>query len=286
MLSGSGLLRLLVLTTLLLSACEKDIAWPLENLTEDYIVVDGTITSETKIQEIRLLKPALNPNDGPVTVNDAGILVSTDDKVYSFNEDISRPGYYLSDEAFAGKPGKTYSLFINRNNTIISAKSIMMPAADFDFLRYVRQGGTKLFRIVWVANPYNAKRPAMYEILLDWSAVPGYENMDPLETRARLLYYTLPTLDVSQIFAPAMEAVLFPPGTVITEKRYSLSASHAEYIRALLAETNWQGGLFNSAPASLPTNLSGNGIGYFGACAITTKTEIARNIFPQAENAE
>jgi len=286
MASGSGFFRFIAFAALLLTSCEKETSWPLQNPAEDFVVVDGTITSITGIQEIRLLKPVANPNDIPEAVTDAGILVSTEEKVYLFHEDPSRPGYYLSDEPFAGKTGRTYSLIINRNNTIISAKTTMVPAADFIFLRYVRQGETKKYRIVWVANPYNAKRPAMYEILLDWSAVPGYENMAPEDTKARLLYYTLPTLDVSQIFAPAMEAVLFPPGTVITEKRYSLTQSHAEYIRALLSETNWQGGLFNSAPASLPTNLSGNGLGYFGACAVTSKTEIARSIFPLTENAE
>jgi len=277
---GSGFFRFLTLTALLMTGCEKETAWSPENLSASYVVVDGTITNELKIQEIRLIKPANSPNEEPGAITGADILVSTEDKVYTFTQDQERPGYYLSEEAFAGKAGMTYSLIVNHNNTIISAKTGMVQATDFIFLRYVRQSSTKLFRIVWVANPYNAKRPAMYEILLDWSAVPGYENMAPEDTKARLLYYTLPTLDVSQIFAPAMEAVLFPPGTVITEKRYSLTQGHAEYIRALLSETNWQGGLFNSAPANLPTNLSGNGLGYFGACAITTKTEIARSLIP------
>jgi hypothetical protein len=87
----------------------------------------------------------------------------------------------------------------------------------------------------------------------------------------------LPTLDVSQMFAPAMETVLFPKGTIITEKRYSLSTQHAAFIRALLAETNFQGGLFNSVPSNLPVNLSNNGIGFFGASAVTIKTRVAGN---------
>jgi len=278
MLTRSNLFYLILLTSLVFAACEKQTDWPLQDLSEEYIVVDGNITNEAKIQEIRLLKPVSNPNDLPEAVSGADVLISTEENVYSFKEDPTRKGYYQSEEIFAGKVGRIYSLIINQNNRIISAKTNMVQTTDFVFLRYIRQGNTKLFRIIWVANPYNAKRPAMYEILLDWSTVPGYENADPNETKARLLYYTLPTLDVSQIFAPAMEAVLFPPGTIITEKRYSLTMEHAEYIRALLSETNWQGSLFNSASANLPTNLSSPGIGYFGACAVTTKTEIARNI--------
>lgn len=270
----------ILLIFLLAASCEEETSWNLQDVTNDYVVVDGTITNELKTQQIRLSKPFANPNEIPEPISGAEILVSTNDEVYVFQEDLLKPGYYNSVEEFEGKAGKTYSLLINYNNRIISAKASHPQGAEFIFLRYARQNETKLFRIIWVANAYNAKRPAMYEILLDWSLVPGYENIDPDSARARLLYYTLPTLDVSEIFAPAMESVLFPPGTIITERRYSLTNEHAAYIRALLSETNWQGGLFNSAPANLPTNLSENGIGYFGACAVTSKTEIARNIFP------
>ncbi|MCO5267212.1 MAG: hypothetical protein M9948_15220, partial [Lentimicrobium sp.] len=69
--------------------------------------------------------------------------------------------------------------------------------------------------------------------------------------------------------------IRFPSGTTITERKYSLTTEHAAYLRALLSETTWQGGLFNTAPANLPTNLSGNGMGYFGICAVIQKTEIA-----------
>ncbi len=281
---GLYLILVTAITAMAFTACEQQAEWPLDVLSGDFIVVDGNITNEIKVQEIRLLKPVVSQSDEPEAVVGAGVIVSTDDKVYIFTEDQNRPGFYQSQEVFGGKTGKTYSLIVNHDNRIISAQATMVQNTEFIFLRYVRQNNTKLFRIVWVANPYNAKRPAMYEILLDWSSVPGYENADPDSTKARLLYYTLPTLDVSQIFAPAMETVLFPPGTLITEKRYSLAPAHAEYIRAMLSETNWQGGLFNSAAANLPTNLSNNGLGFFGACAVISKTDVARVIISSPLN--
>lgn len=273
----------LILTVLLLGSCEKETALNTQYSASDKIVIEGLITNEFKTQQIRLSRPFSKPNSLPETVSGADILVSSNVNVYRFREDPARPGFYLSEDEFAGEAGKSYSLLINTNNTIISAKANMVPGSDFAFMRYARHNKTNLFRIIWVANPYNAKRPAMYEILLDWSMVPGYEHAEPQTTKARLLYYTLPTLDVSQIFALAMESILFPPGTIITENRYSLTPEHAEYFRALLSETNWQGGLFNSVPANLPTNLSNNGIGYFGASVVTTKSEIARNIFPLSD---
>lgn len=260
----------------LLSGCEKAIDWPVAGDNNGYIVVDGMITNEYKTQELRLTKTISAPNDMPEVVSNAEVIVSTDDNVYTFSEDSTQPGRYISDLLFAGVAGKEYTLFINANNSIISAKAKMVAVSDFIFLKYAHQGNKDLFRITWVSNPYSAGNPAMYEVLLNWSAVPGYEALPPDSTSARLLYYTLPTLDVSQMFAPEMETVLFPPGTTITENKYALTTEHAAYIRALLAETNYQGGLFNSVPSNLPRNLSGRGIGYFSACTVISKTRIAR----------
>jgi hypothetical protein len=260
------------------TGCEREVSWPIENVANDFIVVEGIITNEFKQQTIKLTRTISAPNETPEPVTGAEVIVSTIDSVYTFSEDSTKPGVYNSNVPFAGIVSNEYTLFINATGNIITAKAIMPQGADFQFLRYNRQAGKgMLYNIVWVAGQYNAESPAMYEILLDWSIVPGYEGASYDSTHARLLHYTLPTLDVSQMFAPAMETVLFPKGTIITEKRYSLSTQHAAFIRALLAETNFQGGLFNSVPSNLPVNLSNNGIGFFGASAVTIKTRVAGN---------
>jgi hypothetical protein len=108
----------------------------------------------------------------------------------------------------------------------------------------------------------------MWEVLLDWSKVPGYQQTDSTKCKARLLFYTLSTLDVSEIFAPTVEKVSFPAGTTINEIRYSMTPEYAEFIREVLLETQWQGGLFNTIPSNVPTNLSSGGIGFFAVCGV------------------
>lgn len=274
------ILLYLLLTVSVLSGCEEQNDWAGNGLSDSSIVVEGMITSETEYQTVYLTKVSTIPGITPEVVSGAGVLVSSPDELYEFTEDPEQPGTYRSKIRFAGKQLRTYTLLINHNNNVITAKATMPVGREFVFLRYVKYGSTGLFRLVWVANTYNANRLAMYEVLLDWSMVDGYEHLPYEETHARLLYYTLPTLDVNQVFAPSSEMVLFPPGTHITEKRYSITESHAAFLRALLSETNWQGGLFNVASANLPTNLSNNARGYFSACAVTTKTDIARTILP------
>lgn len=266
---------ILLIICFLLPGCEKEVSWTVEDTVNKGIVVEGTITSEYKLQVIRLSNTIGSPNETPAPVSDAEIIVSTADSVYLFRKDSLRPGFYMSEKKFAGNPGSEYTLFISTGGRIISGKALMEPVSDFLFLSYGYNASGNLLEIRWVAEPYSPSEPAMYEILLDWSMVPGYIDLPYDSTSARLLFYTLPTLDVSQLFAPQMEKVLFPPGTIITERKYSLTAQHASYIRAVLAETNLQGGLFNSVPASVPLNLSNNALGYFSACDVIEKTMVS-----------
>jgi hypothetical protein len=270
------ILTLLVLF-LLVSSCEDKAEWDLTKGSKDFIVVDGIITNELKVQSISLSEPVDTINQRPNPVSGATILVSSDSAVYSFHEDTSNPGIYLSDKEFKGINNKTYSLLITSNGKVFSAKAILAsPNVIRYFVKYQKSESGEKYHITWVADPYNAVNPAIYEVLLDWSAVPGYENKNPDSCKFRLFYYALPTLDVSEIFAPAMEKITFPSGTMITERKYSITPDHAAFLRALLLETSWQGGFFNTAAANVPTNMSDGALGYFGACGVTEMQETAK----------
>lgn len=245
--------------------------------SHNFIVVDGIITNEKKVQIIRLSNPVDNLNDIPAPVTGATIIVTLQDSIYNFHELPGNLGTYVSNNEFAGQKNKIHSLFITVGSNVYSAKANMEAGALFSLFGYALNKETNLYHITKVYNnEFNPNRPAMFEILLNWSQVPGYQETDPEACKVRLLYYVLPTLDVSQVFAPDIEQVNFPSGTIIEEKRYSLTTEHAEFLRELLSETTWQGGLFNSAAANIPTNLSQGAVGYFGASSVTSRTEIAR----------
>ncbi len=265
-----------LLLILLLSSCEEQKDWVLQPGNTDFVVVDGIITNELKIQSVNLSKPLSGLNEKPMPVSGATMLVSSNQLVYNFHEDLLRPGTYVSDQAFAGIKNKTYSLLITSGNRVYSSKAVLAPPFDFVFLQYRKTTADKNYRITLVASAFHPMRPAMYEILLDWSAIPAYANVNPDSCKAKLLFYTLPTLDVSEVFAPSLEKTVFPAGTLITERRYSLTDEHAAFIRALLLETTWQGGFFNTASANVPTNLSDGAIGFFGASGVVEKQEVVK----------
>ena len=254
----------------LLASCVKEADWTLDPAPAPVVVVDGIITDAQGLQSIRLSYSVNDLNEDPAPVSEANVIISNEDSSWQLTEQPKYSGRYVTTPKFVAVPGKSYSLLISHNEKIYSAKSGMEAGKLFDPLQYKKNDGDSLYHIDWVASAFSEDFPAMWEVVLDWSQVPGYTGLDSNQTAARLLFYTLPTLDVGQIFAPPVESIAFPAGTVITENRYSLTAEHAEFIREMLMETSWQGGLFSSVPANVTTNLSAGAAGWFGACGRTS----------------
>jgi hypothetical protein len=253
---------------LLLVSCAKETDWQPEASTDDYIIIDGIITNEGTLHNVYLKYSRKNLDDDIVPISDAVVIVSNEDSTWQFSEDLAEPGKYTSERIITALTGKNYSLLVLIEGNIYSAQALMAPGKAFSELSYKKNEENNLYHIDFVASAFEEDDPAMWEIYLDWSAVPGYENTDPESCRKRLLFYTLTTLDVSQVFAPLVEDVSFPAGTRIDQRRYSLTSEHAEFIRSLLLETNWQGGVFPTDPANIQSNISEGGLGYFAVCAV------------------
>lgn len=252
------------------TACEKKTTWDLQSERSNLIVVDGMITNEKKEHTIKLTFPVQNLNDVPQPVTGAGVIISDFNSVDTLVETPANSGIYVTDSNFIATPGTQYSLLISFNNNVYTAKAILLNGINFNALEYDKNSENDLYHITYISSPYNAENYALWEVLLDWSNVQGYQQMNPDSCKARVLFYTLPTIDVSQVYSPQIEKISFPAGTLITEKRYSITAEHAQYIRAMLSETNWSGGLFDSAHSNVPTNMSEGAIGFFSACGVET----------------
>ena len=261
---------LLFILSLIFVSCEKQINWELKAKPNNFIVVDGIITDERKAQKVKLSFPVDQLNKEPMPVSGAIVLLSNEDFVYPLIENPAGSGFYKADSTFMALINKHYTLQIYYQNKFYSAKTGIISGISFSPLIYSKNSTDEMYHIDWVTNSFNTNNFAIFEVLLDWSLLPQYQNINPDSCKAKLYYYSLPTLDVSEVIAPGKQKVSFPLGTIITERRYSLTPEHAAYFRALLLETNWQGGLFDSERANLPTNLSAGAIGFFGACSVTS----------------
>lgn len=255
---------------LIIAGCVKKSDWEPPASSPDLIVVEGILTSESVRQSIRIHHSIQKLNEEPMPFSGANVIISNETNTYQLREDPQQAGTYLTDSIVVASLDKNYSLLILHQDVVYSAQSYMVAGKPFPELQYAKNDDDELYHVSYVASAFESEDPAMWEILLDWSTVPGYDHLDPETCKRKLLFYTLPTLDISQIFAPIMEQESFPAGTQIDQRRYSLNPEHAAFIRTLLLETSWQGGVFPSDPANVTTNISEGGIGFFGVCALNS----------------
>ena len=75
------------------------------------------------------------------------------------------------------------------------------------------------------------------------------------ENHALIYHYTLNSVDVNRIFCPDREHVRFPPGTIVYREKESVSRAYEEFLRGMLSETDWRGGVFDVLPGNARTNL-------------------------------
>jgi len=257
-----------MMVVLAFQGCVKEVSWPVKENTPGKIVVEAVLTDEAGPQKVVLSYPVAQLNQVPEPATGATVIVSDGDSAWTLTENPAGSGNYRTPPGFSAQMGKIHTLRISLNGKIYSAKASMAAGSYFPEVKCLKNEGNDLYHVDWVANAFSTASPAMWELILDWSKVEGYTRLDSMQTHARMLFYTLPTLDVSQVFAPVMESVNFPAGTIITERRYSITPEYAEFIREPLLETSWTGGLFNTAAADVTTNLSGGACGFFAVCAV------------------
>ena len=268
-------IKLIIFMVLIVTyGCEKETSLNIPASIEKSIVIEGMLTNESKAQEIKISWTVSGLNELPTPVSGALVKVSDGSNIVSFSEDIANPGIYKTTGNYSTTLGKTYYLTVIYAGKIYTATTLVEKGQYFEDLKYTKDVANNRYHITWVCDPYHAIKSAMYEVSLDWSNLPAYASKESSKCKAKMLFYTLPTIDVSQVFAPDKQVVEFPLNSQVVEKRYSLTPDYAQYVRALMLSTNWQGGYFDSAPANLPTNISGGAIGYFTAASVITSSFI------------
>lgn len=260
---------------LFLVNCEHKYDFYLEKSKDTTIVIEGMITNENKRQTIYISIVSSYQNSTRMPISGAAVAVTaSNDSSYYYIEDTLNLGTYVSEYPFVGVAGNIYYLNVKVNGTTYTAESNMLPVSPPEKITFVRNV-TGMMSIKHVAESFVADNPAMYRLDLDWSGVEGYKEYDPKLTKARLYYYSLTSVDVSQLFAPKTEKTEFPEGTMVIERKYSIDRNYELFLRSLLTETKWCGGYFDEAHGNLHTNIT-NGAGFFAACTVAIDTVYAK----------
>lgn len=255
------------LIAVLFYGCEKEISLNLSSEANMKVVINAMFTDETNENEVEIRWSIPQPNDIASPINDAQVILSSFDEVILFGLDSSKPGTYRAKTNL--RLQQEYTLTVSIDGQIYSARAELASGKAFNPPTFSYSSEEKLYYLDKVANPFDPSNPAIYQLEADWSEVTGYTQLPKEQTHALFYFFSLQTLDVSQLLPPPSEKIGFPAGTIIDIKRFALSQEHAEYWRQVLLETTWAGGLFATEPANVISNFSNNAAGWFGLCGTT-----------------
>lgn len=253
-----------IILILVFFSCEEKIDYDLNSKEIIRLVVEGMITNERKAHEVKLTLPVRNLNEIPQPVSGALVAITDQNNVHVLQEDTNNPGIYYTENDVQGVFGKVYSLYIQIGEYEFVGSSYMVPVEPIQPLKILSCPDDDSFYYV---ETEGIGDPFMMEIFYDWSSNSSCAGSN---CQAKSVVYHLNSIDVNEIFKPEQEVVCFPSGTIIKRKQYSLNNHHQSFIRAMMNETNWRGGLFDVERGNIPTNMSQGAIGYFAAATVVT----------------
>jgi hypothetical protein len=268
-----GAYGVILAATLLMFSCDDQVDWDLKYQELDLVVVDGKISSEAKAHEVRLSKPFYEMNGAPDPVSGAQVEINDGRQLHTLTEDSERPGVYLTDSLFAALPDQFYQLRILSGTKRITAVSIMAKVTPIQYMNVYRVQDDPPLLEVYIND---SDEPAILRLDLDWSHVPGYEALPDSANHAVIYHYTMNGVDVNKIFKPGQEHVRFPPGTIVFREKESVNGWYGEFLRGVLSETDWRGGMFDVLPGNARTNMEGEGIGFFTVAEVIRDTIVVR----------
>lgn len=255
---------------LILFACEETTEWTLTGGENGKLVVEAILTDEFKQQSISLSLSDNDLNGEPIGLNEALVNVEVNGSTIAFTTDSQVLGRYTSEVPFAVLDDLSYRLNVEWNDQLYTATSELSTVAPMPNISFLPYADTDSLRFAEFAPLYNANQQAMYEMRVDWSQLSN-----DVDAAAKLLFFTFSTIDVSALIRPVQDTVRFPRGSTVIARKYGLNDDFATYMRALAIETYWRGGIYYGAAASLPTNISNDGLGFFSTCAVLNDTLIA-----------
>jgi hypothetical protein len=263
------------LAVLLLWSCgEESIEWELKTGVPDLIVVEGVLTNKRNAHEVRISRPVADPSDTPEAVSHAIVAIFDGRNARLLTE--TSPGVYHTEPYIRAVINRLYTLYILYEGVEYSADSYLVPVQRMDPLRYHRvEGEQNLYEL----DLRESSDASMLEITLDWSHLPAYSIFPEEMTKARIVYYTVKSIDVNKMFSPEKERVFFPAGTRVIRRKYSMSPPQEDFVRTLMAETEWRGGIFDVQPGNVRTNLSDGAVGYFSVSTVVSDSTVIQPLY-------
>jgi len=262
------LIYLILLFSFSFQRCEEKTDFELANNGLNVLVVEGVLTNEQGSQMIRLSHPHSQQNGDAIPASGATVAVSDGTSTYPLSEKPIGSGEYYTDSTFRALFDQLYTLTINYQGRQYTAEDASKPVEALTAFQ-LEQSITLSDTLYSILMAPEGDEPSYTVYSIDWS---GTSRCKTPACQAELIYYDLKTIDVHEIYKPDKEDLLFPAGSTIVRKKYSMSDNYRSFLRSLLSETEWRGGIFDIERANAPTNLSEGAIGFFAISTMVSDT--------------
>jgi hypothetical protein len=242
-------------------SCEErtDVSIDVENT--NLIAVEAVVTNENISHTIRLTLPYQKQNGVSPGVN--GATVSISDGTSSIALTPGDSGRYSTPQ-MRFVSGKIYTLTILHNGRQFTAQDSSIPVEPLTALAYSNVDGGYRFNFFETGS-----QPHYINYDVNWNNTPSCISAT---CRAKLVYYDLKTIDAHKLFKPDQTDFTFPSQSTIVRRKFSVSDQYRSYLRSMLSETQWRGGVFDVQRDNAPTNLSDGAIGFFAVSTAVSDT--------------
>ena len=269
---------LLILIASILSGCQKVINIDL-NEAAPHIVIEGLITDTGGPFSVNISKSG-SYFDQPAlpAVSGAEVVITDDSGIIDTLKEMA-PGVYRTSRT-RGVPGRTYTLKVLSEDLQYNGSSTMQNHVIIDSLKLVKaqsqhfgfgnddKNETHIEIHCYFRDPKEKNFYRIRVVTNDTIRAGDYRLYDDQYTNGQIT-------DLRVAHAES--------GDTTRVELYSLDRGTYEYYRTLedLLHSN---PVFGSTPANPNTNLTNGALGYFGACAISTKTIIITDSLIKALN--
>ena len=251
------------------SSCTERIDLDLNNQEFQRVVVDGWFTNQAKAHEVKITLTS------DYFVNEAapaarGATVSITDGVNTFQLTEEEPGIYRTEPTVAGEIGKTYTLNVEYEGESYTASHLLDTVSAIDSV------DSKI-----AVDEFTGEIEEDYRALfLFTQELPGLGNHYmwriwkngelQTDTLREVQFVQDDLVDGNYIYNWEFEWLEADQGDVVYVEQHAISEEIFDGFLAVMLETDWRGGIFDSPPANVSTNMSGGALGFFVASGVST----------------
>lgn len=264
--------QLAIILVLMMTACVEPVdVNDVVDTAEGRVVVEGKITNEAKSHTVRLTRStAALSNTPPPNIVGATVTITDGENEFVLTE--TDPGYYVTDPDVKGESGKLYTLkVVIDGQEYIGSDRMPAPVSFTDgdklliFDKYLFGNPREGFTIEHPLVTYGALVAAKTELQV-LSKRPRAYN--------RSSFYDFPGIDSEGLVPTIADQLKFMMGDTLQQSKLTLSEANYKFLRAVLLETKFYGGVLSSVPANVPSNMSNGALGFFSASSVVTRKSL------------